>query len=119
MISWKHISAWVGLYTVLGCIIWLIQILSDQARWCGIPVGAAQVTGQHLPIADCTSIMLALIARLGSLALVLVSCFALGLLTWIVVALGTRLSFHGPAGLGGDVGGDKPSATVTTTTEVK
>lgn len=105
-ISWKHISAWVGLYTVLGFIWWLIRILSDSARWCGVGVGAAKATGQKLPVTDCTSILLALIDNLGKFGLVLVGAFAIGLLTWIVVALGTRIWFRGPWDTGGSVGGD-------------
>lgn len=107
ILSWKHISIFVGLYTVLGCVIWLIKILSNSAHWCGVPVGAAKATGARLPISDCTSILLELIDKLGSLALVLVGCFAIGLLTWVVIALGANLSFRGPAGIGGDVHGER------------
>lgn len=118
-ISWKHVGVFVCIYTVLGFVAWLIRILSDQARWCGVPVGAAKATGQKLPITDCTSILLALIDKLGQLGFVLVVAGAIGILTWVVIALGANLSFRGPAGIGGDVHGEQQAqATVTTTTAV-
>lgn len=117
-LSWKHIGVFVCIYTVLGFVAWLIRILSDQARWCGVPVGAARATGQKLPITDCTAILLALIDKLGQLGFVLVVAGATGILTWVVIALGANLSFRGPAGIGGDVHGDQQPTTVTTTTAV-
>lgn len=105
-ISWKHVAIFAAIIIPLGFVAWLIHVLSDSGKWCGIIIGAGKLAGVKPLVADCTPILLSLIDKLGTLGLVLAITSALGLLTWIVVGLGTRLSFRGPAGFGGDVGGD-------------
>jgi hypothetical protein len=118
-LSWKHIAIFLCIFTPLGFVAWLIHILSQPAYWCGVIVGAGKIAGIRPLVQDCSPILLGLIDKLGSLGLVLVIGAMVGLLTWIVVGLNAKLSFRGPAGIGGEVGGDDPPATkVTTTTEV-
>lgn len=120
-ISWKHVAIFACIFAPLAFVGWLIRILSDSGHWCGILIGAGQAAGFQPLAKDCAPVLLALIDKLGTLGLVLVIGAMLGLLTWIVVGLQAKLSFRGPAGIGGEVGADDddPKATVTTMTEIK
>lgn len=114
-LSWKHIGVFVCIYTVLGFVAWLIHILSDPGKWCAVVVGAGKAAGVKPLVQDCGPILLSLIDKLGQLGFVLVIAGAIGLLTWVVIALGANLSFRGPAGIGGDVHGDPVPVEVKNT----
>lgn len=119
-VSWKHIAIFACIFTPLGFVAWLIRVLSDSGHWCGIIVGFGKLAGARPAVQDCTPVLIALIDKLGTLGMILAGTSAAGLLTWIVMGLGARLSVRGPAGFGGEVGGanDPPAAVVTTTTAV-
>lgn len=120
-ISWKHVAIWAAIMIPLGFVAWLIWGLMRPSYWCGVLVGAGKAAGVRPLVQDCTPVLLSLIDKLGTLGLVLVITSAIGLVAWIIIGLGARLSFRGPAGIGGEIGDDdRPAAaTVTTTTEVK
>jgi hypothetical protein len=105
-ISWKHIAIFACILIPLGFVAWVIWGLMRPAYWCSVIVGVGTAAGVRPLVQDCTPVLLGLIDKLGTLGLVLAVTSSLGLLCWIVVGLGTRLSFRGPAGIGGDVGGD-------------
>jgi hypothetical protein len=115
-LSWTSIAIMIGLPALLGFVAWLIWILSDPAKWCGVPVGAAKTTGQRLPIADCTSIVLQLIHWLGWYGVTLIGCICIAFLTLVTRDVRAFLDVRGPNGWGAKVGGDDAPATVTTTT---
>jgi len=108
-ISWKHLGVFLCIYTALGFVAWLIHILSRPSYWCGVIVGAGKAAGVKPLVQDCSPILLALIDKLGSIALVLVGSAAIGILVWVVIALGATLSFKaGGGGVEGDVHGPVP-----------
>lgn len=117
-IAWTSVAIMLGLPALLGFVAWLIWILSDPASWCGIPVGAAKETGQHLPIADCTSIVLELIHWLGWFGVALIVCISVAFLTIVARDLKAFLDFSGPLDTHLRTGGEPtpPVATMTTTT---
>lgn len=102
----SHIAVFVGLYTALGFVAWIIRILADRARWCSIPAAVAKETGQAAPAQDCTVTLGKVIDKLGDLGMVLVGCFALGILLYAVVQLGAYFKWTGPLGWGGEAHGD-------------
>jgi hypothetical protein len=117
-LSWTSIAIMIGLPSLLGFVAWLIWILSDPAKWCGVPVGAAKTTGQRLPIADCTSIVLQLIHWLGWYGVTLIGCICIAFLTIVTRDLKAFLDLT--AGnvhvkTGGDDGQTQAQVTTTTT----
>lgn len=118
--AWTTIAIIIGLPVLLGFVWWLIEILSEASKWCGVPVGAARVTGQRLAIADCTTIMLALISALKLFGVALIATVCLSFIVIVIRDLRASIDVRGPDGTGFKAGGD-PEASVTTTvkTEVK
>lgn len=118
-ISWKHVGIFAAIIIPLGFVAWLIWGLMRPSYWCGVLVGAGKAAGVRPLVQDCTPVLMNLIDKLGVLGLVLCITSAIGLVAWIIIGLGARLSFRGPAGIGGEIGDDAHPTTVTTTTEVK
>jgi hypothetical protein len=112
-LSWTSIAVMVGLPVLLGFIAWLIYILSHPSQWCGTPVGAAKTTGQRLPIADCTNIVLQLIHWLGWWGLGLIACVCVAFLTIVTRDLKAGLDATGPGGTSLHLGGDAAQAADT------
>lgn len=104
--SWKHIAIFACIFTPLGFVAWLIRVLSDSGHWCGVIIGAGQVAGVRPIVQDCSPILLSLIDKLGTLGLVLCITASIGLVAWIIIGLGGKLSFRGPAGIGGEISDD-------------
>lgn len=95
-----------GIAVLLGMVAWLIMILSDSSRWCGIAAGVGNITGQKLPISDCTGILMALIPWLGWIAMGLLATAALAFTVIVITDRNADIDLHGPGGIGLKAGRD-------------
>lgn len=93
-------------------LVWQLWGLTP-GRWCVVAINAAKMTNMRPTAEDCTTIILRLLDLKDHAIVGLLGVIGLSFLVMVVTLFKAKISFSGPGGVGGSVGGGEMDITGT------
>jgi len=106
-IKWTAWAIIFGSLAMGAMLIWQLYGLVP-ARWCAVSISSAKMSGTRPVAEDCTTIILRLLDLKDHAIIGLLGVIGLSFLVMVVTMFKARVTWTGPAGIGGSVGGEVP-----------